>query len=179
MTAEGIHEIKNDLQLQLYTLTSIVSRKQLGLPVTKLDNEKLFNAHGQLRIPILTQELKNTVDTLTESYVDVTEQIQQIVTRNGGGAILIARNTNLTKLCGGNPNPGKPKQLRIDYSVLGHDSERMTYSNEITYPSGFPRNYILPREDHFIGEVIERTEGEGRVSPNHRDDDYGKYNVFC
>ena len=52
-----------------------------------------------------------------------------------------------------------PPQLRITYTVLGHDSERMTLSSEITYPSGFPRNFIMPRNDKYCAEVLERGDG--------------------
>ena len=82
--------------------------------------------------------------------MDVSEFVQERVESCGGGKIDFGPNEDLNSLFGTNPNPGSPKQLRISFTVLGHDSERMTYSNEITLPSGFPRNFILPRNDNVV-----------------------------
>lgn len=84
---------------------------------------------------------------------------------------------DLNTLFGSNPNPGYPKQIRITFTVLGHDSERQTHSNEITYPSGFPRNYIMPRSDNQIVEAVEvrsggNEEGGERVNSHLTEDLY-------
>ena len=160
LTQEGIKEKISEIQIELYTLSAIDNRKKLGLPVSTEDNAKLLNENGGLRIPHLKRKLE-AASTLKEGFIDVSRIIQERVEESGGGKIDIGHDEDLNALFGVNPNPGSPKQLQITYTVLGHDSERMTYSNEITYPSGFPRNYIMPRHDNHIAEAVERSAPEG------------------
>ncbi|GMH85104.1 hypothetical protein TrST_g2760 [Triparma strigata] len=160
LTQEGINSKISDIQIELYTLSAIANRKSLGLPISIEDNAKLLNENGGLRIPHLQKKLE-AANTLKEGFVDVSKIIQQRVEDSGGGKIDIGSDEDLNTLFGVNPNPGSPKQLRISYTVLGHDSERMTHSNEITYPSGFPRNYIMPRQDNHVAEAVERVEQVG------------------
>ncbi|GMH63890.1 hypothetical protein TL16_g03829 [Triparma laevis f. inornata] len=167
LTEEGIKSKISDIQIELYTLSAIANRKSLGLPISIEDNSKLLNENGGLRIPHLQKKLE-AANTLKEGFVDVSKIIQQRVEDSGGGKIDIGSDEDLNVLFGVNPNPGSPKQLRISYTVLGHDSERMTHSNEITYPSGFPRNYIMPRQDNHVAEAVERVE---KVEEGELDDD--------
>jgi hypothetical protein len=51
---------------------------------------------------------------------------------SGGGEITFTVDEDLAATVSANPNKGSPKQLRISLTVLGHDSERMTLSDEIT-----------------------------------------------
>lgn len=167
LTEEGIKSKISDIQIELYTLSAIANRKSLGLPISIEDNSKLLNENGGLRIPHLQKKLE-AANTLKEGFVDVSKIIQQRVEDSGGGKIDIGSDEDLNVLFGVNPNLGSPKQLRISYTVLGHDSERMTHSNEITYPSGFPRNYIMPRQDNHVAEAVERVE---KVEEGELDDD--------
>ena len=157
LTHEGIQEKIREIQIELYSLTAIESKKALGLPVSAEDNAKLFNDDGSARVPYLTNKLE-IAGNLKEGFVDVSEKVQLRVEESGGGKIDYTTTEDLNELFS-NPNPGFPKQLRISYTVLGHDSERMTLSSEITYPSGFPRNFIMPRNDKYCAEVVERPGG--------------------
>ena len=162
LTPEGIAEKVREIQLELYTLTAIQNRKALGLPVSVEDNSRLLNPNGTARVPHLQKKLESA-SSLKEGFVDVTGLVQRRVEECGGGRIDYPVTENLSTTFGTNPNPGFPKQLRIVYTVLGHDSERMTHSEEITYPSGYPRNYIMPRDDHLTRDAVENMAGEANL----------------
>ena len=174
LTREGIQDKIRDIQIELYSLNAIANRKSLGLPISSTDNARLTNEDGTLRIPHLTRQLE-AAHKLKEGFVDVSTIMQERVERGGGGEIDISKGEDLNALFKCNPNPGSPKQLQIAFTVLGHDSERMTHSNEITYPSGFPRNYIMPRTDNRVVEAVEvaRTSDEGgsEQAPEEEGDD--------
>jgi len=99
--------------------------------VTASDNSRLLNSDGTLRLPHLAKELTAAND-LTLGHVDVTEHVQQRVESCGGGEITFTVDEDLAATFSANPNKGSPKQLRVSLTVLGHDSERMTLSDEIT-----------------------------------------------
>jgi hypothetical protein len=162
LTPEGINEKKREIQLELYTLTAIQNRKSLGLPVSVEDNSRLLNANGTPRIPHLQKKLESA-SSLKQGYIDVTGHVQRRVAECGGGRIDFRVSEDLNSTFGANPNPGFPKQLRITYTVLGHDSERTTQSAEITYPSGYPRNYIMPRDDYLSKDAVENKAGEANL----------------
>ena len=132
LTPEGIADKVRDIQIELYSLTAIDNRKKLGLPVSAGDNARLLNENGTLRLPHLAKKLI-AAQNLTGGFVDVSDIVQQRVESCGGGKLDFSMAEDMEKLFGANPNKGNPKQLCITFTVLGHDSERMTYSNEITY----------------------------------------------
>jgi hypothetical protein len=159
LTPEGISDKIRDIQIELYSLTAIENRKKLGLPISAEDNARLVNDNGGMRLPHLAKKLV-AAEALTGGFVDVSHIVQQRVESCGGGKLDFSMTEDLNELFGSNPNPGNPKQLRISFTVLGHDSERMTLSNEITYPSGFPRNFIMPRNDNVVFEATEDPSGK-------------------
>jgi len=118
LTPEGIQEKIREIQIELYSLTAISSKKALGLPVSAEDNAKLFNDDGSARVPYLTQKLE-VASGLNDGFFDVSEKVQLRVEESGGGKIDYGCDEDLNELFG-NPNPGFPKQLRIAYTVLGH-----------------------------------------------------------
>eukprot|EP00903_Cladosiphon_okamuranus_P020991 g19283.t1 len=141
-TREGIDERLQLVQRELSDLFAVQNRKDMGMPLSRDENKRLMG----LRPLIADLEYLKTV---TPRYVDVRACLQARVEEFGGGVLeLVAAKIDANQLFG-NPLPGKKKELRVRYLVVGHDSERLT-SLEETTSSGYPRNYILQRK----GEVV-------------------------
>ncbi|CAN0150103.1 unnamed protein product, partial [Pylaiella littoralis] len=139
---EGIDERLQVVQRELSDLLGLQNRKDIGLPVSREDNQRLMG----LRPLIADLEYLKTV---TPRFVDVTACLQARVEELGGGVLeLVAAREDVNQLFG-NPLPGKKKELRVRYLVVGHDSERLT-SLEETTSSGYPRNFILQRQGQVV-----------------------------
>ncbi|CAN0282227.1 unnamed protein product, partial [Ectocarpus fasciculatus] len=141
-TREGIDERLQLVQRDLSDLFAIQNRKDIGLPLSREDNRRLMGLR-----PLIgdLEYLKK----LTPRYVDIRARLQARVEEHGGGLLeFVAAQTDVNQLFG-NPMPGKRKELRVRYLVVGHDSERLT-SLEETTSSGYPRNFILQRKGQVV-----------------------------
>ncbi|CBJ33660.1 hypothetical protein Esi_0545_0009 [Ectocarpus siliculosus] len=141
-TREGIDERLQLVQRELSDLFAIQNRKDIGMPLSREDNKRLMGLRP------LIGDLKY-LKKLTPRYVDIRARLQARVEEHGGGLLeFVAAQTDVNQLFG-NPMPGKRKELRVRYLVVGHDSERLT-SLEETTSSGYPRNFILQRQGQVV-----------------------------
>ncbi|CAM9967797.1 unnamed protein product [Ectocarpus sp. 4 AP-2014] len=141
-TREGIDERLQLVQRELSDLFAIQNRKDIGMPLSREDNKRLMGLR-----PLISD--LEYLKKLTPRYVDIRARLQARVEEHGGGLLeFAAAQTDVNQLFG-NPIPGKRKELRVRYLVVGHDSERLT-SLEETTSSGYPRNFILQRQGQVV-----------------------------
>ncbi|CAN0152163.1 unnamed protein product, partial [Phaeothamnion confervicola] len=141
-TTRGLRDRVAFVESQLFAIMDVQKRKEAGLLVTAEQNARC----RQLDSLIAESE---TLGERRPRYVIVTQELQRIVDRLGGGTLELSRTEEDLNRRFGNPDPGQPKELRVEYQVAGHDSERTTSSDEVL-PSGFQCNFILPRKGSSI-----------------------------
>ncbi|CAM9410853.1 unnamed protein product [Ectocarpus sp. 13 AM-2016] len=152
-TREGIDERLQLVQRELSDLFAIQNRKDIGMPLSREDNKRLMGLR-----PLISD--LEYLKKLTPRYVDIRARLQARVEEHGGGLLeFVAAQTDVNQLFG-NPMPGKRKELRVRYLVVGHDSERLT-SLEETTSSGYPRNFILQRQGQVVVQAKDDRMGRG------------------
>ena len=166
VTKEGIENKVRELNIEIGQIKYSKKQQEMGIAVSREDRMKMKN------LP----ELEDKRDGLLSapiSSVNVRELLQRRVESDGMGAALFfmgrkrgGRQTgrtlitpdDLNEVLAVNPLPNRPKQLTIDYTIPGHDSEHTTNSNEIT-ASGFMRNYIGTNQARIVLEVDDDEHG--------------------
>jgi len=143
-------EKMNEIERELFKLSSIHHKKRSGLPVKKEELAKLWKVEG-------LKKWYDYWDTAPEESVDITGRVQQMVEETGGQMLEINPETIDLEAEFGSPLPGQHKVLHIEYSIIGHDSEMLTSSEEVT-ENGYPKNFIRQKKGLELVTVLEDEE---------------------
>lgn len=146
---------KDRLDLLTKTLTKIQyleHRKREGIPLSPEDfllvkKKSYFQQQKEI---FLNAEIK---------FIDVSVKLQKIADTGRNRLFLNPKEFDCNAIFG-NPYPGMPKILECHLDCQGHDSERMTVSNEMT-ETGYTRNYITVKTARFNIVVEDDEKGEG------------------
>ncbi len=146
---------KDRLDFLSKTLTRIQyleHRKREGIPLTPQEFllVKKKEYYQQQKEIFMNAEIK---------FIDISMKLQKIADLGKNRLYLVPIEFDPNAIFG-NPYPGMPKILECHLDCQGHDSERMTESNEMT-ETGYTRNYVTVKTARFNIVVEDNEQGEG------------------
>ncbi|KAJ8601585.1 hypothetical protein CTAYLR_005246 [Chrysophaeum taylorii] len=173
-TEASLAERRKAVQKQMFDVQTLQVRRSMGLPLSADDSKRLR------QLPEIERSLE-LLDGVRLCHNDVADILQRRVEDAGGGHILYLggradddvpdwaraalepREPDDLNAIFGNPLPGEPKLLKIEYTIVGHDADRRADAPENVSSGGFESNFIKQRKGSFAAVVEDDARGRGTI----------------
>lgn len=126
---------------QLYKIEQLEHKKREGLALTPAEV-------AVFRMKAYYTELKEIFKTIPTKFIDISVKLQKLADQGGTRLFLNKEDFDPNQIFG-NPNDEiRHKIIECNLDCRGHDSERLTESNEMT-DTGVNRNFITNKSKRF------------------------------